>query len=48
MSKGIHQVPPLNGRLSNLELVITIKNECVRSTDLGNVRVRDSKDWIPS
>ena len=25
MSKGIHQVPPLNGRLSNLELVITEK-----------------------
>ena len=44
--KGIYQLPPLNGRLSNTELVRNVKNECMKSTGQGSVRLSGSKDCI--
>lgn len=44
--KGTHQLPPLNSRLSNTELVINVKNECMKSTGQGSGRLSGSKDCI--
>lgn len=44
LSKGTHQVEPLNVRLSCTKLVIRVKTERMENTDQRTVGLRGSKD----